>query len=251
MTTVKVVLGFVELAFALKFLSVADMAYGWHILDREVFIAVWVSLSLTLALYLMGIVKIGADMTEDGIGAIRLACAVAALSFTIYLIPGLWGAPLKAVSAFCPPMSTQDFVMSDNVPHAEFTDFESGMAEAKRQGKYALIDFTGYGCVNCRKMEQSVWTDANVSEIMKNDFILISLYVDDKTPLPEHIMTSDGDILRTTGDKWSRLQRDKFGVNAQPYYVILDENGKMIGSPYTFDEDASHFLEFLKANTKK
>lgn len=245
MVVVKVVLGFIELAFALKFFSVADLAYGWHLLDREVFISIWASLAFVLGLFLLGKINMAHTQPNEEVGVVRVMSAIVSFAFCIYLIPGLWGAPLKAVSAFCPPISTQDFVVSDNTPHAKFTDFELGMAEAKRIGKPALIDFTGYGCVNCRKMEQSVWTDQRVAKIINDDYILISLYVDDKTPLEEKIVVDEKTILRTVGDKWSYLQRTKFGVNAQPFYAPLDADGKLIGKPYAYDENVEHFLDFL------
>ena len=246
MVVVKVVLGFIELAFALKFFSVADLAYGWHILDREVFICIWAALAFVLGLFLLGKINMVHAPQGENIGVVRVLCAVASFAFCLYLIPGLWGAPLKAVSAFCPPMNTQDFVVIDNTPHAQFINYEAGMAEAKRTGKPALIDFTGYGCVNCRKMEQAVWTDPRVARMLQNDYILISLYVDDKTPLPEKIEIDDNTTLRTIGDKWSYLQRTKFGVNAQPFYAPLNANGQLIGKPHAFDEDVEHFIRFLK-----
>ncbi len=246
MVVVKVVLGFVELAFALKFFSVADLAYGWHLLDREVFISIWAALAIVLGLFLLGKINMAHVEPNENVGAVRVLSAVISFAFAIYLIPGLWGAPLKAVSAFCPPITTQDFVVVDNTPHAQFTNYEAGMAEAKRTGKPVMVDFTGYGCVNCRKMEQSVWTDPRVARILNEEYILISLYVDDKTPLPEKIVIDNNTILRTVGDKWSYLQRTKFGVNAQPFYAPLDANGNLLTQPYAFDENVEHFLRFLK-----
>lgn len=246
MVVVKVVLGFVELAFALKFFSVADLAYGWHLLDREVFISIWAALAIVLGLFLLGKINMAHVEPNENVGAVRVLSAVISFAFAIYLIPGLWGAPLKAVSAFCPPITTQDFVVVDNTPHAQFTNYEAGMAEAKRTGKPVMVDFTGYGCVNCRKMEQSVWTDPRVARILNEEYILISLYVDDKTPLPEKIVIDNNTILRTVGDKWSYLQRTKFGVNAQPFYAPLDANGNLLIQPYAFDENVEHFLRFLK-----
>lgn len=250
MATVKVVLGFIELAFALKFFSVADLAYGWHLLDREVFICIWASLALVLGMFLLGKIKMAHVDTDEEVGTVRIVGAICSFAFCLYLIPGLWGAPLKAVSAFCPPITTQDFVVVDNTPHAQFTDYDAGLAAAKAQGKPVLLDFTGHGCVNCRKMEQSVWSDQRVAKILKEDYILISLYVDDKTPLPEKIVIDDKTILRTVGDRWSYLQRTKFGVNAQPYYAPVDANGNLRAKPYGYDENVDKFIKFLEDGKK-
>lgn len=248
METMKVMLGFVEIAFALKFLSVADLAYGWHILDRETFIVLWIAIAITAALYLWRVIKLHHDEDTEKIGTVRLIGGMACMTFAMYLIPGLWGAPLKAVSAFLPPMYTQDFVLDKNIPQSHYLDFEEGMEAAKKQNKPALIDFTGYGCVNCREMEASVWTDPQVAQMINNDFVLISLYVDDKTPLEKKIIVKENEketTLRTIGDKWSYLQRYKFGVNAQPYYVILDNDGNLIGKPHHYDLDINNFVTFL------
>lgn len=250
MATVKVVLGFIELAFALKFFSVADLAYGWHWLDREVFICIWASLAFVLGMFLLGKIKMAHVDTDEEVGTVRVVGAICSFAFCLYLIPGLWGAPLKAVSAFCPPITTQDFVVVDNTPHAQYTDYDQGMAAAKLQGKPVLLDFTGHGCVNCRKMEQSVWSDKRVAKILQNDYVLISLYVDDKTPLAEKIVIDDNTILRTVGDKWSYLQRTKYGVNAQPYYAPVDADGNLKTSPYGFDANVDHFIKFLEAGKK-
>lgn len=248
MNTVKVALGFVELAFALKFLSVADLAYGWRLLDRETFLALWIALALLLAAYLLGKVKFPHDDPDDrSVGVTRFLLALVCLAFAIYMVPGLWGAPLKAISAFAPPMKTQDFNL---VPEAEvkplFVDYDAGMEYARQAGKPVLIDFTGYGCVNCRKMEAAVWTDAEVAETMTGDYVLVQLYVDDKTALTEPILLDDGTKLRTVGDKWSYLQRHKFGANAQPFYVLLDNEGLPLAAAYAFDDDVSHYLRFLR-----
>lgn len=252
MMTVKVVLGFIELAFALKFFSVADLAYGWHLLDREVFICIWSALAFLLGLFLIKKLNLGhANDGDSDVSAFRFVGAVASFAFCLYLIPGLWGAPLKAISAFCPPMKTQDFVVVDKTPHAQYTDYEQGMAAAKMQGKPALVDFTGHGCVNCRKMEQSVWSDPQVARMINEDFVLISLYVDDKTPLAERVVIDENTILRTVGDKWSHLQRTKFSVNAQPFYTILDGDGNLLAQPYAFDESVNHFVSFLKSPANK
>ena len=252
MNTVKVVLGFVELAFALKFLSVADLAYGWGLLDRETFLALWIVLFALLGVYLLGKIKFPHDDPEDRtVGVGRFFLALVSLAFAVYMVPGLWGAPLKAVSAFAPPMKTQDFNLA---PEAEvrplFTDYEAGMAYAAQAGLPVMIDFTGYGCVNCRKMEAAVWTDEQVADLLTNDYVLIQLYVDERTPLQEPVVVDDGGQqrkLRTVGDKWSRLQAHKFGANAQPFYVLLDNAGNPLAGSYAYDENVSHYLRWLRA----
>lgn len=251
MNTVKVVLGFIELAFALKFLSVADLAYGWHILDRETFLALWIAIFFLLGAYLLNFIKFPHDDAADRTtGVARFFMGLVSFAFAIYMIPGLWGAPLKAISAFAPPMKTQDFnLMAEEEGEHVFTDYDEGMAYAKAHGKPVLIDFTGYGCVNCRKMEASVWTDKRVAQIMSEDYVLIQLYVDERTPLPQVIVVEDhGQLrkLRTVGDKWSYFQSHKFGANAQPFYVLLDHAGKPMTAAYTFDENVEHFLQFLE-----
>ena len=255
MNTVKVVLGFIELAFALKFLSVADLAYGWHILDRETFLALWIGLAICLAMYLFGLIKFPHDDADErNISVTRFFLGLISLAFAIYMIPGLWGAPLKAVSAFAPPMSTQDFNLNTSEVKAKSNDYDLGMQMARANDKPVLIDFTGYGCVNCRKMEAAVWTDPQVASIMTNDYVLIQLFVDDKTPLPTPIVvTVNGQEqkLRTVGDKWSYLQSSKFGANAQPFYVLLDHQGNPLSQSYAFDDDVDHFLKFLKNGLEK
>lgn len=249
MNIIKVTLGFIELAFALKFFSVADLAYGWGLLDREVFLSLWIVIFGLLGLYLIGKVKFRSDGDDNR--AMPVPCIVLgmlSLAFTIYMIPGLWGAPCKAVSAFAPPMNTQDFNLYNNEVHPRFKDYEQGMTAAKAEGKPVLIDFTGFGCVNCRKMEAAVWTDPQVADKLNNDFVLISLYVDDKQPLDHPIeIVENGKkrTLRTIGDKWSYLQRSKFGANAQPFYVILDNEGKPLAGSYSYDENIDRYLEFL------
>lgn len=249
MNTIKVVLGFIELAFALKFFSVADLAYGWGLLDREVFLSLWIVIFGLLGLYLIGKLKFRSDGEDNR--AMPVPCimlGMVSLAFTVYMIPGLWGAPCKAVSAFAPPMNTQDFNLYHNEVHPRFTSYEEGMAAAKAEGKPVLIDFTGFGCVNCRKMEAAVWTDPQVADKLTKDYVLISLYVDDKQPLAEPIeIVENGKkrTLRTVGDKWSYLQRSKFGANAQPFYVILDNEGKPLAGSYSYDEDISKYTEFL------
>lgn len=249
MNIIKVTLGFIELAFALKFFSVADLAYGWGLLDREVFLSLWIVIFGLLGLYLIGKLKFRSDGDDNR--AMPVPCIVlgmVSLAFTVYMVPGLWGAPCKAVSAFAPPMNTQDFNLYNNEVHPRFKDYEQGMAAAKAEGKPVLIDFTGFGCVNCRKMEAAVWTDPQVADKLNNDFVLISLYVDDKQPLDHPIeIVENGKkrTLRTIGDKWSYLQRSKFGANAQPFYVIIDNEGKPLTGSYSYDEDISHYLEFM------
>lgn len=250
MNNIKVCLGFLELAFALKFLSVADLAYGWHLLDREVFLVLWITLFFLLGLYLLGKIRFPHDEEDEGkVSVPRFFLALLSWAFALYMVPGLWGAPLKAISAFAPPMKTQDFNLYENEVRAKFTDFEEGMDYARRQGKPVMLDFTGYGCVNCRKMELAVWTDTKVADMLNNDYVLITLYVDDKTPLPEvQTVMENGTLrkLRTVGDKWSYLQRSKFGANAQPFYVLLDNDGKPLNTSYSYDEDVEHYVEFLQ-----
>ena len=246
----KVVLGFIELAFSLKFLSVADLAYGWHILDRETFLSIWIVLFGLLGLYLIGKLKFPHDDPDQKampVPAIMLG--LCSLAFSVYMLPGLWGAPCKAVSAFAPPINTQDFNLAPQTVHAAYTDYDEGMRAAAAAGKPVLVDFTGFGCVNCRKMEASVWTDSRVADKLNKDYVLISLYVDDKTPLkqPVTVKLPDGTsrTLRTIGDKWSYLQQTKFGYLAQPFYVPLDNAGKPLNGSFSFKEDVPAYLEFL------
>ena len=253
MNVIKVTLGFLELAFALKFLSVADLAYGWRILDRETFLALWIVIFGLLGFYLLGKIKFPHDDDDNTVSVSRFFMALCSLAFAVYMIPGLWGAPLKAVSAFAPPMNTQDFNLYKNEVHAQFDDFDAGMDYAKRTGKPVMLDFTGYGCVNCRKMELAVWTDSKVSKIMQEDYVLITLFVDDKTPLPEHIKVMENGkerTLRTLGDKWSYLQRVKFGANAQPFYVLIDNDGNPLNKSYSYDEDINKYVDFLQIGLK-
>lgn len=248
LNSVKVVLGFLELALALKFLSVADLAYGWRLLDREVFVVLWIVIFALLGFYLLGKIRFSHDSELKHVSVPRLFMAIISFGFSIYMIPGLWGTPLKAISAFAPPLYTQDFSLYDNEVHAAFTDYEAGMEYAKRNNKPVMIDFSGYGCVNCRKMEASVWTNIRVKDILEKDYVLITLIVDDKSKLPEPIeIVENGKtrVLRTVGDKWSYLQRSKFGANAQPFYVLLDGDGKPLSPSYAFDEDVSKYIQFL------
>ena len=254
MTTIKVVLGFIELAFSLKFLSVADLAYGWHILDREVFLSLWIVIFAMLGAYLVGWLKFQEDEIGGNINkpmpVVCILIGMLSFAFSVYMVPGLWGAPCKAVSAFAPPISTQDFNLSEKVIEAEFNDYESGMATARSKGKPVFLDFTGYGCVNCREMEGTVWADPRVSSKLKNDYVLISLYVDDKTPLKEPIVVTDAQgnqkTLRTVGAKWSYLQSHKFGANAQPFYVAVDPfTGKPLTGSRGHNKDVSAYVDFL------
>ncbi len=249
MNVIKVTLGFLELAFALKFLSVADLAYGWRILDRETFLALWIVIFGLLGFYLLGKIKFPHDDDDNTTSVPRFFMALISLAFAVYMVPGLWGAPLKAVSAFAPPMTTQDFNLYNNEVHAKFDDYDAGMEYAKRNGKPVMLDFTGYGCVNCRKMEAAVWTDPKVSKLMTDDYVLITLYVDNKEPLPEHIKVMENGkerTLRTVGDKWSYMQRSKFGANAQPFYVLIDNEGKPLNKSYSYDEDIDKYVDFLQ-----
>lgn len=257
LNSVKVVLGFLELALSLKFLSVADLAYGWGILDREVFVSLWVILFVLLGLYLLGKIKFSHDADLDHVSLPRFFFSLASLSFALYLLPGLWGAPLKGVSAFVPPLFTQDFNLYEGGRFEEFDDFEEGMAYARESGRPVLIDFSGYGCVNCRKMEGAVFDTGRVSSIVKENFVLIKLMVDDKTKLPSQITVEENGrkvTLTTVGDKWSYLQRSKFGANSQPYYIILDNAGQALTLPYFYDEDVEKFVQWLEtgiSNYKK
>ena len=249
MNVIKVTLGFLELAFALKFLSVADLAYGWRILDRETFLALWIVIFALLGFYLLGKIKFPHDDDSNKIGVTRFFMALVSLAFAVYMVPGLWGAPLKAVSAFAPPMKTQDFNLYTNEVHAKFDDYDLGMEYARLHNKPVMLDFTGYGCVNCRKMELAVWTDPTVSKIINDDYVLITLYVDNKTPLTKPVKIVENGTertLRTVGDKWSYLQRVKFGANAQPFYVLLDNEGKPLNKSYAYNEDIPKYIEFLR-----
>ena len=264
MNCIKVTLGFIEIAFSLKFLSVADLAYGWHILDREVFLSLWIILFFLLGCYLIGWIRFPHDEDEyDEMGekiinrrtsVTRFFMSLCSFAFALYMVPGLWGAPCKAVSAFAPPMSTQDFnLYKSETVEAKYKDYEMGMQAAKAAGKPVMIDFTGFGCVNCRKMEAAVWTDERVKKMITNDYVLIQLFVDDKTPLPEPIEVVENNQprkLRTVGDKWSYLQRTKFGSNTQPYYVLLNNEEKPLATPRSYDEDVEAYITFLKEGLK-
>ena len=253
MNVVKVSLGFAELALALKFLSVADLAYGWRILDREVFIALWIVIFALFGMYLLGKLKFAHDDDNNKVGVSRFFMALVPLAFAVYMIPGLWGAPLKAISAFAPPMHTQDFNLYDGGVEAKFDDYNQGMEYARQQGKPVMLDFTGYGCVNCRKMELAVWTDPTVNHLIQDEYVLITLYVDNKTNLSEPIeVVENGKTrkLRTVGDKWSYLQRVKFGSNSQPFYVLIDNDGNPLNSSYAYNEDVDAYVNFLQVGLK-
>ena len=257
MNILKVVLGFIELAFALKFFSVADLAYGWHLLDREVFLSLWIAIFLLLGLYLLGVYHFQSDETDGqprkAMPVVCIMGGLVSIAFAVYMLPGLWGAPCKAVSAFAPPMSTQDFNLNTHVVEARFTDYDQGMAAARAEGKPVLIDFTGFGCVNCRKMEAAVWTDPRVAERLENDYVLISLYVDDKHALPKPIIVEENGEKReltTIAKKWSYLQAHKFGANTQPFYVAIDSDGHPLAPSYGYNEDPEAFLNFLEQGLK-
>jgi thiol:disulfide interchange protein DsbD len=249
LNSVKVVLGFLELALALKFLSVADLAYGWRILDREVFLVLWIVIFVLLGFYLLGKIKFPHDSDLKHVSIPRLFLSIISFSFALYMVPGLWGAPLKAISAFASPLYTQDFNLYEGEVHPKFYNYEEGMESARKNGKPVMIDFTGYGCVNCREMEAAVWSDPRVKAIIDNDYVLISLYVDDKTKLKEPVEITEYDKtrkLKTVGDQWSYLQRHKFGANAQPFYVLLDNDGMPLAPSYAYDKQVDKYIQFLQ-----
>ena len=264
MNCIKVCLGLLEIAFALKFFSVADLAYGWHLMDREVFLSLWIVIFALMGAYLIGWIRFPHDEDEyDEMGEViqrprtsvtRFFMALAAFAFALYMVPGLWGAPCKAVSAFSPPMSTQDFRLGDASVEARFNDYDEGMRYAKAHKMPVMLDFTGYGCVNCRKMEAAVWTDPQVAQLMKEEYVLITLYVDEKTPLAEKLMVQENGqsvTLRTVGDRWSYLQRSKFGANAQPFYVLLDNEGHPLTASYSYNEDVQAYVAFLEEGLRQ
>lgn len=248
MNTVKVVLGFLELALSLKFLSVADLAYGWGLLDREVFVSLWIVIFVLLGLYLLGKLRFAHDEPKEHVSIVSFFLALISLSFAIYLVPGLWGAPLKSVSAFVPPLYTQDFNLYSGGRFEEFDDYDLGMQYAAKNNMPVLIDFSGYGCVNCRKMEGAVFDTQEVETIIKDRFVLIKLMVDDKETLAKELTVKENGkqvTLETVGDKWSYLQRMKFGANSQPFYVILDNQGEPLTKPYYYDENVTKFVEWM------
>ena len=254
LNSVKVVMAFLELALSLKFLSVADLAYGWGILDRETFLALWIVIFFLLGVYLLGKIRFPHDTPMEKIGVGRFFLAVISLSFAVYMVPGLWGAPLRAISAFSPPAYTQDFNLYEGNVHAQFDDFEEGMRYAEKQNKPVLIDFSGFGCVNCREMENNVWIDPRVKKILEQDYVLITLIVDDKTALPEPIVVDDAGkkrTLRTIGDKWSFLQRTKFGASSQPFYIPVDHNGIPLSASYKRDLNVQRYIDFLQSGLQE
>ena len=253
LNSVKVVLGFLELALSLKFLSVADLAYGWGILDREVFVSLWVVIFALLGVYLLGKIRFSHDSPLETVSLPRFFLSLASFSFAIYLIPGLWGAPLKGVSAFVPPLYTQDFSLYTGGQFEEFDDYDAGMAYAAEHNRPVLIDFSGYGCVNCRKMEAAVFDTPRVEEVIKENFVLIKLMVDDKAKLSTPITVKENnrtETLETVGEKWSYLQRHKFQSNSQPYYIILDNEGAALTAPTFYDENITKFVEWLETGMK-
>lgn len=248
LNSVKVVLGFLELALSLKFLSVADLAYGWGILDREVFVSLWIVIFALLGLYLLGKLRFSHDAPLESVGVFRFFLALISLSFSMYLVPGLWGAPLKSVSAFVPPLFTQDLNLYEGGQFEEFDDYDKAMAYAAQNNRPVLIDFSGYGCVNCRKMEGAVFDTPQVEQIIKENFVLVKLMVDDKKPLDKPVTVEENGkkiVLETVGDKWSYLQRSKFGANSQPYYIVLDKNGAAMNGPAYYDENLNKFVDWL------
>ena len=257
MNTIKIVLGFIELAFSLKFFSTADMTSHWNLLSREAFLAIWIVIFAALGLYLIGKLKFQSDTVGGDVRKpMPVPCIIlglCSLAFSVYMVPGLWGAPVKAVSAFAPPIETQDFNLNTKVVKAHYTDYETGMAAAKAMNKPVLIDFTGYGCTNCRKMESAVWTDPRVMEMLEKDYVLISLYVDDNKRLPQEIEIMENGqkrTLRTVADKWSYLQRSKFGANTQPFYVPVDNDGNPLVGSYSYNEDIPAYIKFLQKGLK-
>jgi thiol:disulfide interchange protein DsbD len=253
LNSVKVLLGFFELAFSLKFLSMADLAYGWHIMDREVFLVIWIVIFMLAGLYLLGKIKFAGDDDVEVVSVPRFFFSTFCFSMCIYMLPGLWGAPLKAVSAFVPPLSTQDFNLYNDKVSATFKDYDDALMYAELKNMPVVVDFTGHACVNCRKMESSVWSQPRVKSLLTDDYILVSLYVDDRTELPrvEKVIENGKEIkLTTVGEKWSYLQRSKFGANAQPYYCLLDPNGKPINHPMGFTEKSDEFIDFLRTGLK-
>ncbi|MDE7129300.1 MAG: thioredoxin family protein, partial [Alistipes sp.] len=265
LNSVKVVLGFIEVALGFKFLSVADQTYHWHLLDREVYLAIWIAVFSLLGLYLLGKIRFAHDSKMEYLSVKRLALAIAVFSFVIYLIPGMFGAPLKALSGYMPPMQSQDFVLGSEksqnttVKYGDelhlplgltgYFDLQEGLAEAKRTGKPLFVDITGHGCVNCREMEQRVWSDPRVLEILRRDYVIVALYVDDKMQLDEtdYLTTADGKVLKQLGRKNSYIVQSRFGVNAQPAYVLLSPDDELLAPVRGYDLDVDGFVEFLKS----
>ena len=253
LNSVKVVLGFIVLAVSLKFLSVADLSSGWGLLDRDIFISIWIVLFVLLGIYLLGKIKLKSDSELKHVSLPRLFIAMISFAFAIYMVPGLWGAPLKPLSSIIPPLSTQDFKLVDNSMELVFDDYEAGMAYAAQTGKPVLLEFGGHGCVNCHKMDATVLADERVQNLIEEDFVFIILMVDERTRLPEIIEVDEGgrnSRLRTIGDKWSYLQRHKFGTQSQPFYVVLDHQGKPLSPSHAYDESVENYLEFLQTGLR-
>lgn len=274
LNSVKVVLGFLELALAFKFLSIADQVYHWGILDRDIFLVIWIVIFAALGLYLLGKIRLPHDSPMDNIGVPRLLLALFTLMFVVYMIPGLWGAPLKYLSGYLPPLTTQQFKIGESYSSAEeeripvkyddlleipfgiqgYFDYEEGLAAAKAQGKPLLIDFTGHGCVNCRKMEENVWSDPQVLARLKNDFVMVAMYIDERLELPEsewYTSAYDGKVKKTLGKQNADFQITRFNNNAQPYYVILDHEEKLLAAPKGYETDIQEFVEFLDGASRE
>ena len=254
LNSVKVVLGFIVLAVSLKFLSVADLSSGWGLLDRDIFISLWIVLFVLLGIYLLGKIKLKSDSELKHVSLPRLFLAMISFTFAMYMVPGLWGAPLKPLSSIIPPLSTQDFKLVDNSMELVFDDYETGMAYAAQTGRPVLLEFGGHGCVNCHKMDATVLADERVKNLIEDEFVFIVLMVDERTRLPQIIEVDDGgrnSRLRTIGDKWSYLQRHKFGTQSQPFYVVLDHQGKPLSPSYAYDESVDNYLEFLQTGLRK
>lgn len=253
LNAVKVVLGFIVLAVSLKFLSVADLSGGWGILNRDIFLSLWIVIFALLGLYLLGKIKLHGDSDLSHVPLFRLFLAILSFAFTIYLVPGLWGAPLKPISSIVPPLSTQDFKLAHNPMNQVFDDYETGMAYAAQTGKPVLLEFGGHGCVNCHKMDATVLADDRVRELIDEEFVFIVLMVDERTRLSETIEVDENgrtSKLRTVGDKWSYLQRHKFGTQSQPFYVVLDHKGKPLSPSHAYDESVDNYVEFLQTGLK-
>ena len=278
LNSVKVVLGFVEVALGFKFLSVADQVYHWNLLDREVYLAIWIVVFSLLGLYLLGKIKFAHDSEVKHLSVGRLALAIGVFTFVVYMIPGMWGAPLKALSGYLPPLSSQDFVIEKYAPAATsssgevdvnsakysdilhlphglkgFFDMKEAEAYAAKVGKPIFIDFTGHGCVNCREMEARVWADPAVQQILRDEYVIVALYTDDKMPLPESdwVTTESGKVLKTLGKVNANYALTRFGVNAQPYYVLQGKDGKILGEPRGYDLSVEGFIEFLKKGVEE
>ena len=253
LNTVKVVLGFIVLAVSLKFLSVADLSSGWGLLDRDIFLAIWIVLFVVLGVYLLGKIKLKGDSDINNVSLTRLILAMLSFAFAVYMVPGLWGAPLKPLSAIAPPLSTLDFNLTGESKGLIFDDYEAGMAYAAREGKPVLLEFGGHGCVNCHKMDATVLAEDRVKNLIEEEFVFIVLMVDERTRLPEVIEVDDAGKktrLRTVGDKWSYLQRYKFGIQSQPYYVVLDHQGKPLSPAHAYDESVDKYVEFLQTGLR-